>query len=374
MPNKKIIHYRPTIAKVNLTNLKNNLRIVRRLVGRSVMLMPTVKANAYGHGLIKVAKVLDRLGVDFLGVSSLEEAIVLREAGIKRSILVLGVIFNKNSGVVLDYKLRQTVFSYDLAKALDTQARKRKTKAVVHIKVDTGMGRLGVLYKDSFNFIKKIKRFKNLKIEGIFTHFPKAETDISFTRQQIKAFKKLIEKLSDCGINIPIVHSANSMGIIDYKTSHFNLVRPGLMLYGIYPKKGVNLGLKPVMSLVTKVGFIKQLPIGHGVSYGHSFVARAKTKVAILPIGYGDGYFRAFSDKAYVLIRGKRCKIIGKICMDYTMVDITHIGKVNCGDEVVLIGSQRKEQILALQLAELINTIAYEITCSVGERVPRVFI
>ncbi len=374
MPDKKMNNYRPTVAKINLAHLGHNLKVVKRLVDAGVKIMPTVKANAYGHGLVQIAKELDKLNIDFLGVSSLEEAIALRSSSIKRPILVLGEVFKKDVGVVLKYKLDQTVFSYSLAKALNNQAKKIGIITKIHIKVDTGMGRLGVMHKEAFELVKKIASLKNIKIEGIFTHFPKAETDKAFTNKQIKAFKGLIKKLSENGIYIPIIHSANSMGIIDYKNSHFNLVRPGLMLYGIYPKRGLRPVLKPVMSLVTKIIFIKNLPSGHGVSYGHSFIASKNTKTAILPIGYGDGYFRGFSDKAQVLIRGKRCKIIGKICMDYTMVDVSSLKKVSCGDEAVLIGTQGREKILASDLAKLVGTIAYEVTCSVGARIPRYFI
>jgi len=365
--------YRPTIAKINISNLRHNIRQIRRIVGKSVMIMPTVKAHAYGHGIIPTAKELVGLGVDFLGVASLEEGITLRKSGIKCPILVLGSIFKSDVAPVLDYNLRQTVFSYDLALALDKEAAKRNAIVLIHLKVDTGMGRLGISEKGALGLILKINKLKNVKLEGIFTHFPMADTNREFTNRQIKVFNDIVHKASGAGINIPIRHAANSAGLIDYKSSHFNLVRPGLMMYGINPKKSYKPNLKPVLSLVTRIMHVKMLPYGFGVSYGHTYVTKKPTKIAILPIGYGDGYLRIFSNKSEVLIGGKRCKILGNICMDQMMADVTALKSVSAGDEAVLIGKQGLFEITAEELAKLAKTIPYEIVCNIGGRIPRVY-
>jgi alanine racemase len=274
---------------------------------------------------------------------------------------------------VFKYNLSITVCDKALAVALNNKARILGKKARVHIKVDTGMGRIGVLEPDAEDLIKYISKLKFVRIEGLFTHFAFADMNEDFTVGQINLFNNLIQRLKKININIPFIHAANSMGVIGYKNSHFNMVRPGLVIYGLYPRKDLRINLKPVLSLKTKILFIKNLPKGCGISYGHEYVTPKATRVATLPIGYGDGYPRNLSNRAQVLISGKKFPICGRICMDQIMVDIGGCA-AKVGDEVVLIGTQGKNTITAQDLAELAGTISYEIVCGLGTRIPRVYI
>jgi alanine racemase len=367
------IGYRPTWAEVNLDNLSYNFNQIKKLLAPKTKIMVCVKADAYGHGLIPIAKRLLALGVDYLGVASIDEGIRLRKADINIPVLVLGVILKKDVEPLFKYNLTQTVCTQDLASALNNKAHSLGKIINIHIKVDTGMGRLGVLYKDALGFVKKVHRLRFINTEGIFTHLACADVNRNFTLCQIDMFNHLISELNKDGIHIPLAHIANSLGIINYKRSHLNMVRPGLVVYGLYPKKGLKITLRPVLSLKTKVTYVKRVPGGYGISYGHTYVAKRDTTIVTLPIGYGDGYPRILSNQAPVLIRGERFKISGRVCMDQIMVDVGDL-PVKIGDEVVLIGSQGKNRITAEDLADISDTIPYEIVCSLGNRVPRVYI
>jgi alanine racemase len=373
MNKAKSIGYRPTWAEVNLNNLAYNFRQIKKLVAPKTRVMVCVKADAYGHGLIPVSKKLVSCGVDYLGVASIDEGIKLREAGVKVPILILGLIMKKDIPPVFKYGLTVTVCDESLARALDNKARSLGKNVNVHIKVDTGMGRIGVSHLDAEDLVKRVHKLKRVNIEGIFTHFPFADMDKRFTSYQINLLKLLTHRLDKAGISIPLVHAANSMGIIGHKDSHFNMVRPGLVIYGLYPKKGLKVSFKPVLSLKSRVLFMKRLSKGHGVSYGHIYITKKAANIITLPIGYGDGYPRNLSNNAPVLIGGKRFKISGRICMDQIMVDVGGL-KARIGDEVVLIGSQGRQKITAEELAELSYTIPYEIVCGLGSRVPRIYV
>jgi len=365
--------YRPTWAEINLDNLSYNFGQIKKMVSPKTKIMVTVKADAYGHGLVPVSKRLIAQGVDFLGVASIDEGIKLRQAGIKLPILILGLILKKNIEPLFKYGLTATICEEELALVLNNKARSQGRPIKVHIKVDTGMGRIGVLHQDAEKLIKKIHRLKFINIEGVFTHLAFADLNKDFTLHQISLFEDLICRLDKSGINIPLIHAANSMGIIDYKSSHFNMVRPGLVIYGLYPRENLRIKLKPVLSLKTKVIFVKRLPAGSGVSYARTYITKKATQIATLPIGYGDGYPRNLSNKAPVLIGGRRFKIAGRICMDQIMVDVGNF-RVKIGDEVVLIGSQGRNKITAEELADLSGTIPYEIVCGLGSRIPRIYI
>lgn len=372
MPNQKQIGYRPTWAQVNLDNLAYNFRQVRSRVADKTKVLVTVKADAYGHGLVKVAKKLVACGVDYLGVASIDEGIKLRKAGIRKPILLLGLILKSDIRPVFTYQLIPTVCDLSLAVSLNRQAQALKQKIPVHIKVDTGMGRIGVQLHEAFALVCQISKLKNIQIQGIFTHFPLADLDRKFTQQQIDSFNALVGDLNKTGIKIPLVHAANSIGLISHPKSHFTMVRPGLVIYGLYPKKDLGLVLKPVLSLKTRVIFVKRIKAGCGISYGLTYRTKRAANIVTLPVGYGDGYPRNLSNLARVLIGNKSFKVSGRVCMDQIMVDVGNY-KAKVGEEAVLIGRQGKEQITAEELAQLSGTISYEIVCGLGSRIPRIY-
>jgi alanine racemase len=367
------IGYRPTWAEVNLRNLAYNFRSIRKILSPKVKIMVTVKADAYGHGLIPVAERLIRCGVDHLGVASIDEGIKLREAGINKPILVLGYVLKKDIAPLFKYNLTQTVCTEGLASALNKKARSLDKLINVHIKIDTGMGRLGVLHHEALELVEKIHKLRSLRIEGIFTHLALADMNEDFTHYQIDSFNALITRLHKEGIRIPLIHAANSMGAIGYRHSHFNMIRPGLAIYGLYPKENLKIRLKPVLSLKTRVIYAKKVPQSYGISYGHEYITKKPTRIAILPIGYGDGYPRNLSNQGPVLIKGRFFRITGRVCMDQVMVDVQD-ADIRVADTAVLIGSQGKHRITAEELAVLCGTIPYEIVCGLGSRIPRVYI
>jgi len=368
------IGYRPTWAEVNLANIAYNINSIRKIVPEETEILATVKADAYGHGLIPVSKKLISLGIKYLGVASIDEAITLRHAGIKSSILVLGGIFLKDCPAIIDYGLTQTVFSEEIAVGLNAQASKKRKPVKIHIKIDTGMGRIGIWHKDALTFVKAVNKLAYLKIEGIFTHLSSADSDADFTRRQISLFKELLKKIDCCGISIPLKHAANSLGMVNFKSSHFNLIRPGIVIYGLYPQRALNIKIKPVLSLKTKVVYLKKVPGGRSISYNKTYVTKRKTVIAVLPVGYGDGYPRALSNKAEVIIKGRRVKVVGRVCMDQTMVDAGSVKNLSVGDEVTLIGQDKNSFVSAEELAALSDTICYEIVCGLGNRIPRVYL
>ena len=372
MPNKNAIGYRPTWAEVNLGHLEHNFKEVKSFLRPQTEVLVTVKADAYGHGLVAVAKRLAVCGVDYLGVASIDEGIELRKAEIKTPILILGLILKKDIGPLFTYQLIPTVCDKAMAAALNARAARLKKRIPVHIKVDTGMGRIGVLHTEALDLVTDIHKLKNIIIQGIFTHFALADLNRKFTVLQINLFNKLISDLKKRGIIIPLVHAANSIGLIRHADSHFTMVRPGLVIYGLHPKKNLGLNLKPVLSLKTRVVFVKQVGPGYGISYGLTYIPRRATRIVSLPVGYGDGYPRNLSNLGWLLIGGRRFKISGRICMDQIMVDVGNF-KPKIGDEVVLIGKQGKQQITAEELADLSGTISYEIVCGLGSRIPRIY-
>ncbi|MFC1631730.1 alanine racemase [Candidatus Omnitrophota bacterium] len=370
---------RPTWAEIDLRAIKYNLSQIKKIVnsGRKhrIKVMVVVKANAYGHGLIPVAKILETLGADYLGVASLDEAIALRQAAIRLPILVLGSILPEEVDQALKYDLSLTICNKELTYVLNRKAKPAGKIVPVHIKVDTGMGRIGIWHEQALSFIKMIKKMKNINIEGIYTHFASAARDNFFTNYQLKSFNNLLKKLHQENIQFIYRHAANSIALVDLHKSHFNLVRPGIIVYGMYPKRSFSkiLKLKPALSLKSKVVFIKEVPAGRSISYGRTFITEKTTRIATLPIGYADGYGRILSNRASVLIRGQRAPVVGKVTMDLTMIDVGHIKGVKIGDEAVLIGRQRQTVMSTEEIARVSKTIPYEIVCSITNRVPRVY-
>lgn len=369
-------YYRPTWAEIDLGVLEHNFKQVKKIVGPKVKILAVVKSDGYGHGLIEVSRKLISCGVDYLGVGSIEESIRLREAEIKLPILILGSISPNQVEPIVSNHITQTVFTREVARALNDEAKKRDKRAKVHIKVDTGMGRIGVWHEEALDFIKWIFSLKFLEVEGIFTHLSCADEDEVFTNHQIDCFKGLLGKLKDCGIQIRYKHTANSAGIINFKRAHFNLVRPGLILYGLSPQKDItkSLGLKPVLSLKTRIVYLKRTPAGRTIGYGKTYETQKETLIATVPIGYGDGYSRFLSNKAQVLVKGKRVPVVGRICMDQTMLDVGEIKDLKIAEEVTLIGRQGKERISVEELANLSRTIPYEVVCGIGSKIPRLYL
>ncbi|MFT5386889.1 MAG: alanine racemase [Lysobacterales bacterium] len=338
-------------------------------------LLSVIKADAYGHGMIKVAEVLDKEGVGFFGVSDLSEGIALRKSKLKRPILLFETALLENIDLFITYNLMPTVCSLNFAKQLNQQAGKKKKYVDIHIKVDTGMGRLGVFHKNAREFILKVSKLNNLRIVGLMTHFPAADTDKSFTQKQLIFFYDIVTYFDKQGLIIPYIHAANSMGLAGYKTHVLNLARPGLMMYGLYPHKSLHkkIKLKPAMSIKSKVIFVKDVDRGQSISYGRTFFTKSDMRIATIPIGYNDGYSRSYSNKSDVLIQGTRCAIVGVVTMDQIMVDVTHLKSVHPGAVVVILGKQGKEEITADELASHAGTINYEIVCNLGNRLPRLY-
>ncbi len=373
LPKSKLIGYRPTWAEINLGNLGHNFYQLKKLLNPGVKLLVTVKADAYGHGMIPVARKLSSSGVDWFGVASIDEGIRLREAGIRKPVLVLGLVLPRDIPPLFEYRLTPTVCDIGFARLLSKKAVSLNRLCRLHLKVDTGMGRIGVMVQDALSLAKSISALRNIELEGVFTHFSCADSDRAFTIKQIDLFISLLKSLESAGIRLPLAHAANSMGLIGYEEGHFNMVRPGLAVYGLYPKPGLSIKLKPVLSLKTQVIYVKRVPRSTPISYGGTYACRRQTNIATLPVGYGDGYPRNLSGKAPVLIAGRRLRISGRICMDQIMVDAGDLA-VKIGDEVVLIGSQGRQVISAEELARLSATISYEIVCGLGNRIPRVYV
>jgi alanine racemase len=364
---------RPTQAVVNLRAISDNIAQIRKKIGARMDLMAVVKADAYGHGAVPVSRAAIRSGATYLGVSSPEEGEELRGAGIEIPILVLSLIQPEAAYKSVGLKLEQTICSQELAAALDQEAGKASTRINVHVKVDTGMGRIGVLPENALAFVRRVRRFKNLNLTGIFSHFSSADdADKTFATRQLEIFNGVVREIEAAGIHIPKKHMANSAAILDLPQSYLDLVRPGIMIYGLYPSPHVSrsIKLRPAMTLRTKVAYVKSVPGRTPISYGHTFYTRKETRVATLPVGYGDGYSRLLSNRGSVFIKGQRAPLIGRVCMDMCLADVSGIKNVRVGDEVILFG----EELSADEVAQNMGTINYEVVCGVGKRVPRIYV
>jgi alanine racemase len=372
LPSDDAIALRPTTVTVDLSALEHNVRAIRARVGKR-RIMGVVKANAYGHGLVPTAEALLRFGVDELGVAFLEEGIALRRAGVKAPILVLGGIIGNQITHFLEHDLEVTASSPYKLSQIEEVAAVTGRRAIVHLKVDTGMERIGVHWDHADRMIEAALSARHCEIRGLFTHFAASESnDRAYTELQLERFEDVLGRWRRRGFALPMVHAANSGAILQHEHALFDLVRPGALLYGFYPSREVTRSIEvhPALSLKTRVVYFKVVRAGSPVSYGGRWRAERDTRVVTIPVGYGDGYMRALSGKASVLINGKRYPIIGAITMDAMMVDVGQDSAFN-GDEVVLIGMQGKEAIHVEELAELAGTIPYEILTSINTRVPR---
>ena len=370
-----------TFVEISIPNILHNIRELKKLLDKNVKFMAVVKADAYGHGAVPVSKAIEK-NIDYLAVATLSEAIELKSAGIKAPILLLSEVPPSSAADIVRNGFIQTVYTLKFAKALSAAASRFKKKARIHLKIDTGMGRIGVHFSEAEGLFNAVSKLPGLKIEGLFTHFAGAEELDEFTSKQIKRFKSFISKIDHAGY---ILHAANSAGVIYHKESHLDMVRVGLSMYGLYPSGGrkASVDLKPALEFKTHVVYVKKVAAGTPLSYGSTYKTKKGTNIATLPVGYADGLPRALSNKGEVLIRGRRYPIVGRICMDLTLVDLGDgtrlrkgFGGQGCetGDEVTLIGSQDNENISTDDVAKLADTISYEVICGIGKRVPRVYI
>jgi alanine racemase len=360
--------FRPTWAEIDLRALVRNLRRIRSRMPPQTKIMFVVKANAYGHDAALCARAAERArAADWLGVSSVEEGVALRDAGARLPILVLGSLYPFESALAAAaHDLTPIVASLEAARRLSEAAARLRRTINLHVKVDTGMGRIGVRPEAAVPLVRALKSLPGVRVQGIYTHLACADSDAAFTAVQLRAFRGVVTSLSREGLRPPLVHAGNSAGALRYASARYDLVRPGLAAYGLYP------GFEPVLTLKSKIVFQKTVAKGASISYDATWRAKRATRVATLPIGYGDGYARALSNRADVLIGGRRCPVIGRVTMDQVMVDVTGAPDARVGDDAVLIGRQGRAEIPASELARLCGTIPYETATALSSRVPRV--
>ena len=368
---------RPTQAIVNLKAIAHNTLTLKHHVGAGVLFMAVVKANAYGHGIIPVAKTAIAAGADWLGVALAEEAIELRHAGVTHPILVLGAVAAEGANQLVQHSISATVTTLESVLAMNAAAEAAGCNISIHIKVDTGMGRIGLHPREVLSFVEKAASLKYIRVEGIFSHFASAdEKDQGYSYRQLNEFKDVLASLEDRRIQIPLRHFAGSAATIELPESYFDMVRPGISLFGVYPSNEVDhsIDLQPAMTLKTKIAFLKEVPAGAFISYGRKFVTKQKTMIATLPVGYADGYPRLLTNQGEVLVCGKRAPVVGRVCMDMTMIDVTGIPQAMVGTDVVLFGRQNGAEILVDSIAHKSGTISHEIFCGITNRVPRHYI
>ncbi|GGH56143.1 alanine racemase [Paenibacillus silvae] len=376
--------YRPTQVEINLDHLRSNVTAFREALPQRTKFLACVKANAYGHGAVEMARELERLGVDYLSVAFLDEALELRLHGITSPILVLGYTPPEGVAAAWQHDVTITLFSRDVLEAIRQQdASCFANKLKVHIKIDSGMGRLGLLPgHEAIEFIQEVSSMEQVMLEGMFTHYAKAdEQDKTYTLEQYQRFQSVAQTLRDQGCVIPIIHTANSAAAIDTPELSYDMVRVGISLYGLYPSTEVNhqaVKLLPVLTLKTKAVLVKTLPPHWGISYGTRYFTQENERIATLPIGYADGFSRMLTGKAQVLVRGRRVPVVGTICMDQCMVSLQSFAQeaeeIQAGEEVVLIGHQLDGVITASEVADQLGTIDYEVICMMAHRIPRVYI
>jgi len=374
-PLEKNMH-RPTYAEIDLSAIEENIRAIRRAVGPGVRIMPAVKADGYGHGAVKVGKTVLAAGANMLGVASVEEAIELRNGGIDAPILILGCSNGESAEEIVEHNISATVCDLSAACDLAKEAAKREKKAHIHVKVDTGMGRIGVRTEGAMELITALMGLPSLEIDGIFTHFPCSdEADKSFTNEQIRVFKRLLAEIDKRGLLPQYAHAANSGGVLDHPSSYFDMVRPGIAVYGLYPSPevGRTIPLKPALTFRTKIVFMKTIPAGQAVSYGRTYSTTRDTKVAVIPVGYADGYDRSLSNRGEVSVKGHRAPVIGRVCMDQTIIDVTDVPGAAVNDDVILLGGGI-DYLSVERVAEMLGTIPHDVVTSIGKRVPRVYI
>ena len=370
---------RPTWAEIDLDALAKNLGVIREHVGRDVKVMAAVKANAYGHGAVECGRRLEAEGVDWFGVALPEEGIELRAAGIATPILCLGGFWEGQQKACLERKLTPVVYRLDMIDSLDQVARDAGAVADVHVKIDTGMGRLGVRYEEVQDFCNALKRFKHIRVDGLMTHLAAADDPSreDFTNAQLEKFQRAVAVFREGGFSPSYVHAANSAATFAYLQARGNMVRPGGTLYGfsrdVLPEQIETPLLRPVMSLRSRIMLLKKVGKGEKLGYGCSFETMRDSLIATIPIGYDDGYRRSLSNRARVIVRGKFAPVVGRVSMDLTLIDVTGVAGVSLDDQVTLLGREGEQSITAEEIAATAGTISYEITCGIRSRVPRIY-
>jgi alanine racemase len=368
---------RPTICHIDRSALRWNLRQIKARVGAPVKILSMVKANAYGHGAPAIARTLAAEGSDAFGVATLEEGVELRQAGIRQPIIVLAGVYPDQLDLLLQHELIPVLHELETLRALETAVTNQGVTLPIHVEIDTGMGRIGFLDSQINDWLPDLGKLKALKLQGFFSHFSDGETaNEEYTKNQLKSFLSVAQRLRDVAFVPSLIHMAKSGTIITVPESYLAMVRPGLILYGIYPAPSMTkeIHLKPVLSWKTRILQLKRLPRSSSIGYGRTFTTKRDSFIATLPVGYADGYQRLFSNRAFVLVRGERAPVVGRVSMDLTTVDVTDIRNVQLGDEVVLLGRQDNAEITADEMAGWANTISYEIFTSISTRVPRIYV
>ena len=365
-----------TVAVIDLSALAHNVARVRRQIPEGCQILAVLKANAYGHGAVAIARSLVRLGINRFAVSTLAEGIALREAYISAPVLVMGPMLPGEWAGTIAYGLTPVVYDLEQAEGLADALRDHADPYAVHLKIDTGMGRLGTSLEEALPLLQSPPFRGPLRVEGLMTHLADADNqEPAFTHMQLERFRSVVTQSGAAGLRPPLVHAANSAAILQHPSSHFTAVRPGIMLYGYHTlsAQGSMLDLRPVLTLATTIVRVRTLTPGESLSYNRTFVASRATRIAVLPVGYADGYSRLLSNRGVVLIHGRKTSVVGRVCMDMTMVDVTDIHEVHPGHEAVLIGTQGDMRITADDLAAPLGTIPYEVLCAVSARVPRIY-
>jgi alanine racemase len=371
---RSVVH--PVVAEIDTRAFAHNLRLIRSRLFPACQLMVVIKANAYGHGAGPLAAVAVQHGAAFLAVAQCQEGVALRQEGITAPILVMGPVWPGDIEALVAYDLRFAVGSHDDAVRLQREAESRGQYCSVHVNIDTGMGRLGLLPTMLPAFVQKLGTYTHLRVEGLMTHLATADTaDRHTVRKQLARFHRTVQMFTAQGMTPRYIHAANSAAIYRYPQSHFTLVRPGIALYGSHPFEAPEAAaLRPVLTWKTRLARVQEIPAGCGVSYGHTFVTDRLSVIGTLPVGYADGLCRGLSNVGEVLVRGRRVPLVGQICMDMCMVNLTEVPQACVGDEVVLIGTQGGERITADDMAKRCGRIPYEIFCAIGQRVPRCYV
>jgi len=364
---------RPAWVEIDLKQIEKNLQIIRNHIGPTKKIIPVVKADAYGHGIVPVSQKLQALSVHMLAVSFLDEGLILRREGISIPILVMTGLIPGQSRLLTENQLTPTIFSLQMAQELAQQSKKLARILPYHLKVDTGLGRFGVPYQQAVDLSLNLQEIKEIQMEGIFSHLSFEPPGNEFNLTQIERFQQIIHQLKEKGINPPLIHMANSSGVIAYPQSWFNCVRPGTIITGNLPA-GCSFSVKPIFSFKTKIVFLRNFPPHTPVSYEATFITERDTTIGFLPIGYSDGFNRLLSDGGEVLIKGRRIPIAGKICMNFTLIDVTDLPQAKIGDEVVIIGRSGKESITPRELADKLKTLPEEVLLRIDKGLSRLYL